>query len=140
MVYWEIVNLFVHSEQFGFDSGWVCQYHFHKRRGIQFRRRASSPFVFLSAGAQRTSHLRLETGVVTLPLENTIRVTEDAAELAALSDRRLELVLANGGHPDTAAALGIDRPTDRGEQKVRYLAELNRLKAILRGESADDEG
>ncbi|WP_394855682.1 LLM class flavin-dependent oxidoreductase [Rhodococcus globerulus] len=44
--------------------------------GIQLDGGLPASFVFLSAVAQRTSGLRLGTGVVTLPLENPVRVAE----------------------------------------------------------------
>jgi putative FMN-dependent luciferase-like monooxygenase len=93
----------VHAEKFGFDSAWVAQHHFHEAEGG-----LPAPFVFLAQAAARTSRIRLGTGIVTLPLENPVRVAEDAAVFDLLSGGRLELGLGSGGTPSAFAAFGYD--------------------------------
>ncbi|MDO9711476.1 putative FMN-dependent luciferase-like monooxygenase [Paracraurococcus lichenis] len=109
-----------HAEAEGFDSAWVAQHHFHADEGG-----LPSPFVFLAQLAGQTSRIRLGTGVVTLPLEQPIRVAEDAAVLDLLSGGRLELGLGSGGNPDAFAAFGL---SDAGRREV--FAE--RLEALLK--------
>jgi len=64
--------------------------------------------VFLAHVAARTSTIRLGTGIVTLPLEEPIRVAEDAAVLDLLINGRLELGVGTGGNPTAFAAFGLD--------------------------------
>ena len=64
----------IHAERQGFDSAWVAQHHFHEDEGG-----LPAPFVFLAQAAARTSTIRLGTGIVTLTLEDPVRVAEDAA-------------------------------------------------------------
>src|SRR5271163_4757455 len=84
----------VHAERCGFDSAWIAQHHFHEGEGG-----LPSPFVFLAQAAARTSRIRLGTGIVTLPLEEPVRVGEDAAVFDLISNGRLELGLGSGGTP-----------------------------------------
>ena len=123
----------VHAEAFGFQSAWVAQHHFNADEGG-----LPAPFVFLAGVAARTSRIRLGTGVVTLPLENPVRVAEDAAVLDLLSGGRLEVGIGSGGTPSAFPAFGhehADRgPIFAGNLRVlleawrgRTLGEVNRL-------------
>jgi alkanesulfonate monooxygenase SsuD/methylene tetrahydromethanopterin reductase-like flavin-dependent oxidoreductase (luciferase family) len=101
-IYRETLDHFVRAEELGFDSAWVRSYHFRRTSGtpgFSFPGGLPSPFTFLGALAARTSRIRLGTGVVPLPLENVVRVAEDAAVLDAISGGRLELGVSNGGQP-----------------------------------------
>jgi putative FMN-dependent luciferase-like monooxygenase len=93
----------VHAEQHGFDSAWVAQHHFDGDEGG-----LPAPFVFLAHVAARTSQIRLGTGIVTLPLEEPVRVAEDAAVFDLISNGRLELGLGSGGTPSAFAGFGRD--------------------------------
>jgi putative FMN-dependent luciferase-like monooxygenase len=105
----------VHAESFGFESAWVAQHHFHEAEGG-----LPAPFVFLSQVAARTSRIRLGTGIVTLPLENPVRVAEDAAVLDLLSGGRLEVGVGTGGTPSSFTAFGLDSSA-RSEIFARHL-------------------
>jgi putative FMN-dependent luciferase-like monooxygenase len=93
----------VHAEGHGFDSAWVAQHHFDEDEGG-----LPAPFVFLAHVAARTSRIRLGTGIVTLPLEEPVRVAEDAAVFDLISNGRLELGLGSGGTPSAFAGFGRD--------------------------------
>jgi len=113
------------AERRGFDSAWVAQHHFTESEGG-----LPSPFVFLSQVAARTSTIRLGTGVITLPLENPLRVAEDAAVLDLLSGGRLDIGVGTGGTPSSFASFGHDS-AQRGEIFARNLATV---LAAWRGE------
>lgn len=99
-VYTRAMRLFETAEELGFDTGWVAQHHAHNQGGLP------SPLVFLAAAASRTRHLRLATGIITLPIEDPVRVAEDAAVLDILSGGRLELGLGTGGSPEVFSIFG----------------------------------
>lgn len=105
----------VTAERLGFESAWVAQHHFHAEEGG-----LPAPFVFLANVAARTSVIRLGTGIVTLPLENPLRMAEDAAVLDALCGGRLEVGVGPGGTPSAFAAFGEDSAR-RGELLGRNL-------------------
>lgn len=93
----------IHAERQGFDSAWIAQHHFHEDEGG-----LPAPFVFLGHAAARTQKIRLGTGIVTLTLEDPVRVAEDAAVFDLLSGGRLELGVGTGGTPSSFAAFGRD--------------------------------
>ncbi len=135
-VYRETLDLFARAEELGFDTAWVRSYKFRRTAGapgFSFPGGLPSPFPFLGALAARTSRIRLGTAVVPLPLENVVRVAEDAAVVDAISGGRLELGVSNGGRPPIAAALGIDLGTDPERKKAAYLRTLTDLGSILDG-------
>lgn len=138
-VYLEQLDLFARAERLGFDSAWVRSYHFRRKAaGFSFPGGLPSPFVFLAALATRTQRIRIGTAVVPLPLENVVRVAEDAAVVDAISGRRLELGVSNGGQPPVAAALGIPLAFERETKKHDYLRRLDELGRLLDGAPIGD--
>lgn len=92
----------LHAERLGFDTAWVAQHHFHEAEGG-----LPSPLLFLASVAAQTTRIRLGTAIITLPMENALRVAEDAAVLDLLSNHRLELGLGSGGTPDSFLPFGL---------------------------------
>lgn len=110
----------VHAEKHGFDSAWVAQHHFHEAEGG-----LPAPFVFLAHVAAQTRRIRLGPGVITLPMEDPVRVAEDAAVLDLLSGGRLDIGLGTGGTPASFEAFGF--PADkRGEVFAHHIDVLLR--------------
>ena len=117
------------AERLGYHSAWIAQHHFNPSEGG-----LPSPFVFLGAAAQRTRHIRLATGIVTLAHENPIRVAEDAAVVDALSDGRLEIGLGTGASVPALAAFGFSNP----DRKKLYTEHLAALREALSGAAIGD--
>ena len=107
------------AEAHGFASAWVAQHHFGEQEGG-----LPAPFVLLAAAARDTSRIALGTGVVTLPIDDPLRVAEDAAVLDAISGGRVELGIASGGTPASFAPFGREF-TDRREIFDEHLAVLD---------------
>ncbi|MDR1634184.1 MAG: putative FMN-dependent luciferase-like monooxygenase [Bifidobacteriaceae bacterium] len=114
------------AERLGVPRAWVAQHHFHPGEGG-----LPSPFVFLAHAAGQTERIRLATGVITLPLEDPIRVAEDAAVADALSGGRIDLGLGTGGTPTTFAPFGVLLES-KAQDYVKKLAVL--LTALDGGE------
>src|SRR5262249_46133058 len=108
----------VQAARCGFNSASIPQPPFHEAPGG-----LPAPLVFLAHVAAHTSTIRLGTGIVTLPLEEPVRVAEDAAVLDLLIDGRLELGVGTGGNPTAFAAFGLDS-AKRREIFARNLAIL----------------
>jgi len=126
-LYPAIIDLFVAAEELGFDTGWVAQHHLSTDEG-----RLPSPLVFLSAVAARTKRIGLGTAIVTLSLEDPLRVAEDAAVLDAISDGRLQLGLGSGNpHDEQFAAFG-KRSADR---RTLYNDNIATLRTALAGDA-----
>lgn len=92
-----------HAEALGYDSAWVAQHHFDGAEGG-----LPAPLVFLAAAAQATDTIRIGTGIITIAMEEPVRLAEDAAVLDALSGGRLELGFGSGGTPTAFPAFGAD--------------------------------
>lgn len=119
-----------HAEEEGFDNAAVAQHHFHANEGG-----LPSPLVFLAHVAASTRRIRLGTGVITLPLENEVRVAEDAIVLDLLSGGRLELGIATGGTPSSFTAFG----RDFAQRRALFRRQVEVLTTALRSEPLDDE-
>ena len=131
-IYADVLELFERAEQLGFDSAWVAQHHFGHHGGLP------SPFVFFAAVAARTRHLRLGTAIIALPLENPVRVAEDAAVFETLYPGRLELGLGTG-FASEAVLETFGHPG--GDRRELYDRNFPLLVQALRGDpvnAADD--
>jgi putative FMN-dependent luciferase-like monooxygenase len=130
--YRNALDQFVRAEEVGLDSVWVAQHHFHENEGG-----LPSPFVLLAQAAARTSRIHLGTGIVTLPLEEPLRVAEDAAVLQLLSGGRLELGIGSGGTPSSFPPFGHES----ADRAAIYDRHRETLVAALRGDSlTSDDG
>lgn len=115
-----------HAERSGFDTAWIAQHHFHEREGG-----LPSPLVFLAHVAAQTENIRLGTAIITLPMENPLRVAEDAAVLDLLADGRLEVGFGSGGTPTSFLPFGLTF-----EQRGATFAEhLHLIQSAWRGDS-----
>ncbi|MCI1033462.1 putative FMN-dependent luciferase-like monooxygenase [Raoultella terrigena] len=115
-----------HAERLGFDSAWIAQHHFHEHEGG-----LPSPLVFLAHAAAHTERIRLGTAIITLPMENPLRVAEDAAVLDLLADGRLEVGFGSGGTPTSFLPFGLT-----SERRGEVFAEhLHLIQSAWRGDS-----
>ncbi|RGE23122.1 putative FMN-dependent luciferase-like monooxygenase [Leucobacter sp. wl10] len=112
------------AEQCGFARAWVAQHHFRAAEGG-----LPSPFVLLANVAAHTSAIRLGTGVVTLTLEDPVRVAEDAVVADLLSGGRIDLGLGSGGTPASFAPFGLSLQNKTAD----YERKLETLIAALGG-------
>jgi alkanesulfonate monooxygenase SsuD/methylene tetrahydromethanopterin reductase-like flavin-dependent oxidoreductase (luciferase family) len=133
-LYRRFVELFVAAEQLGFDAGWVAQHHFED--GRHGPGAAASPLMFLAAVAENTRHIRLGTAVIAVPLENPLRLAEDAATLDVLSGGRVELGVSSGYDIAAFQAFGVPF-----EQKRQLTSDgVSLLSRAFRGETLGDTG
>ncbi|EMJ9735819.1 putative FMN-dependent luciferase-like monooxygenase [Klebsiella pneumoniae] len=115
-----------HAERLGFDSAWIAQHHFHEQEGG-----LPSPLVFLAHVAAQTDRIRLGTAIITLPMENPLRVAEDAAVLDLLTDGRLEVGFGSGGTPTSFLPFGLT-----SEQRGAVFADhLHLIHSAWRGDT-----
>ncbi len=114
-----------HAERLGFDSAWIAQHHFHEHEGG-----LPSPLVFLAHVAAQTERIRLGTAIITLPMENALRVAEDAAVLIS-ANGRLEVGFGSGGTPTSFLPFGLT-----SEQRGAAFADnLHVIQSAWRGDS-----
>lgn len=114
-----------HAERHGIGRAWVAQHHFRAAEGG-----LPSPLVFLAHVAAQTTGIRLGTGVITLPLEDAVRVAEDAVVADLLSGGRIDLGLGSGGTPSSFVPFG----EDVRDKAPTYDRKLRLLLDALSGE------
>jgi len=115
-----------HAERHGFDSAWIAQHHFHESEGG-----LPSPLLFLAHVAAHTETIRLGTAIITLPMENPLRVAEDAAVLDLLADGRLEVGFGSGGTPTSFLPFGLTFE----ERGAAFADHLHVIQSAWRGDS-----
>ncbi len=100
-LYREILDEISWAERdLGMDSVWVTEHHFVDDGYTP------SPLVVLASIAARTKQMRLGTNLVIPALHDPIRLAEDAATLAILSDGRFDLGVGLGWLEADFAAFG----------------------------------
>jgi len=117
--YRTIVEAAVRAESMGFSSAWLGEHHFSNYI-------LSTPPIVLAAIAERTTRLRLGTGVTLLANLDPVRVAEDYAAVDLLSGGRVELVAGRGILIETYEAFG-QQPHDSRALFAENLELLLRL-------------
>ncbi|HLF80045.1 MAG TPA: LLM class flavin-dependent oxidoreductase [Dehalococcoidia bacterium] len=100
----ELIQLLDHL---GYDEAWVGEHH---SAGWEI---IASPEVFIAAAAERTKHIRLGTGVVSLPYHHPLMVANRMTLLDHLTRGRVMLGVGPGALTSDALMLGIDPSTQR---------------------------
>ena len=104
----------------GFDEAFIGEHHTAGWETI------SSPEVFIAAAAGRTRHIRLGTGVVSLPYHHPYMVASRMVLLDHLTRGRVILGVGPGALTSDAYMLGID-PTRQREMMDESLDIIIRL-------------
>jgi limonene 1,2-monooxygenase len=97
--------LIAHLDRLGYDEAWIGEHHSAGSEII------ASPEIFIATAAERTRHIRLGTGVVSVAYHNPYMVAERAVLLDHLTRGRFMLGVGPGSLPTDAIMLGID-PTE----------------------------
>src|SRR5438034_1466082 len=91
----------------GFDEAWIGEHHSAGWETI------ASPEVFIATAAERTKHLKLGTGVISLPYHHPLMVANRMILLDHLTKGRVMLGVGPGALASDAYMLGIDPLTQR---------------------------
>ena len=94
-------------DSLGFDEAWIGEHHSAGWETI------SSPEVFIGVAAERTKHIKLGTGVASLPYHHPLMVANRMVLLDHLTRGRVMLGVGPGALVSDAYQLGIDPPTQR---------------------------
>ena len=119
------LRLIEHLDQMGFDEAWIGEHH---SAGTEI---IASPEIFMAAAAERTKHIKLGTGVVSVSYHNPLWATERIVLLDHLTRGRVMFGLGPGSLPTDSSMIGLN-PTD-----TRELLEVNVdiIMRLLRGET-----
>jgi alkanesulfonate monooxygenase SsuD/methylene tetrahydromethanopterin reductase-like flavin-dependent oxidoreductase (luciferase family) len=114
------------AETLGFDSIWLAERHFSPPGGAALISSiGSAPLLLATAIATRTSHLRIGTAVLLLPLGHPVRLAEEVATLDHLSHGRLDLGIGRSSFP--RAYDGYNIPYDESRARFREYLDIMRL-------------
>ena len=91
----------------GFDEAWIGEHHSAGWETI------SSPEIFMAVAADRTRHIKLGTGVISLPYHHPLMVANRMVQLDHMTHGRVMLGVGPGALPSDAYMLGIDPTTQR---------------------------
>jgi len=109
------------ADRLGYDVAWLAEHHFSDTYGIM-----PDVMTFAAYLAPQTTDIQLGTGVVVLPLNNVVRVVENACFNDLLSGGRFRLGLGSGYRKYEFDGLGIDFDSRRDVQ-VEALEVLLKL-------------
>ena len=116
------LELVQHMDNLGFEEAWIGEHH---SAGYEL---IASPEVFIAAAAERTKHIRLGTGVVSLPYHHPLMVADRWVLLDHLTRGRVIFGTGPGALPSDAYMMGID-PV---EQRRMMQESLEAILALLR--------
>ena len=112
-------------DRLGFDEAWIGEHH---SGGFEI---IAAPEVFIAAAAERTKHIRLGTGVKSLPYHHPFIVAETMAQLDHMTRGRVMFGAGPGALPSDSKMFGL-APVDL---RPRMDEALDCIVALLRGET-----
>ena len=122
-------ELVEHLERLGYEEAWIGEHH---SAGFEI---IASPEVFIAAAAERTRHIKLGTGVSSLPYHHPLILADRINQLDHQTRGRVMFGVGPGALPSDAFMMGIDvlRQRDMMDEAIGVLAPL------LRGEIVSHE-
>ena len=116
--YHNMVEQVVYADRIGIDYAWMVEHHFVRHGGL-----LPANYAFLAYLAARTERIRLGTGATILPLNDPVRVAEQAAALDQLSKGRFDFGVGRGFIRDEFDAFGVPmkQSRERVEQGVALI-------------------
>jgi limonene 1,2-monooxygenase len=94
-------------DSLGFDEAWIGEHH---SAGWEI---ISSPEIFIAAAAERTRHIKLGTGVISLPYHHPLMVANWMVQLDHMTHGRVMMGVGPGALPSDAYMMGIDHSVQR---------------------------
>jgi limonene 1,2-monooxygenase len=119
------VDLVEFIDELGYDEFWCGEHHSGGWEMI------ASPEMFLAAAGERTTQIKLGTGVISLPYHHPFNVAQRIVQLDHLTRGRAMLGVGPGALPSDAVMLGIEPATQRGrmEESLGIILRLLREDA-----------
>lgn len=107
-------------DHLGFDEAWIGEHH---SAGYEI---IASPEVFIATAAERTKHIKLGTGVSSLPYHQPLMLADRMVLLDHLTRGRVMLGVGPGALPSDAYMMGID-PVEQRRMMEESLEAIVRL-------------
>ena len=112
-------------DQLGYDEAWIGEHH---SAGYEL---IASPELFIATAAERTRHIRLGTGVSSLPYHHPLMLADRMNQLDHITRGRVMFGAGPGALPSDAFMMGI--PV--AKQRDRMDEALDCIVKLLRGET-----
>ncbi|HVC59153.1 MAG TPA: LLM class flavin-dependent oxidoreductase [Acetobacteraceae bacterium] len=119
------MELLEHLDRLNYHEAWIGEHH---SGGFEI---IACPEMFIAAAAERTRHIRLGTGVVSLPYHNPFMLADRMVQLDHMTRGRAMFGVGPGSLVHDAKKIGID-PAD---QRRRMNESLDIQVALMRGET-----
>lgn len=113
------LDLLVALDQLGYDEAWIGEHHSAGWETI------ASPEIMIAAAAERTKHIRLGSGVTSLPYHHPLLVAQRFVQLDHMTRGRVMLGCGPGALVSDAYMMGIEAHTQRPRMEES-------LQAIMR--------
>jgi limonene 1,2-monooxygenase len=114
--------LLEHLDDLGFDEAWIGEHH---SAGYEI---IASPEVFIAHAAARTKHLRLGTGVSSLPYHQPLMLADRMVLLDHLTRGRVMFGVGPGALPSDAFMMGIEVAKQREMMEEAFEAIIELLQ------------
>lgn len=112
-------------DRLGYDEAWIGEHH---SAGYEI---IASPELFIAHASERTKHIRLGTGVSSLPYHHPLMLAERINQLDHITRGRVMFGVGPGALPSDAHMMGIPI----AKQRDRMDEALDCLVPLLRGET-----
>ncbi len=122
------LELVTHLDRLGYAEAWIGEHHSAGSELI------ASPEVFIAAAAERTRHIKLGTGVNSLPYHHPFILADRIVMLDHLTRGRMMFGAGPGQLTSDASMLGID-PMD---QRPRMEQAFDVMMRLFRGETVSE--
>ena len=117
------MELLVHLDRLNYQEAWIGEHH---SGGFEI---IACPEMFIAGAAERTKHIRLGTGVVSLPYHNPFTVAGRMMQLDCMTRGRAMFGVGPGSLVYDAVKMGID-PAD---QRRRLDEALDVIVELMQG-------
>jgi limonene 1,2-monooxygenase len=121
------LDLAQHMDKLGYDELWVGEHH---SAGYEI---IASPELFIATSAERTRHIRLGTGVASLPYHHPLMLAERINQLDHITRGRVMFGVGPGALPTDATMMGIEIAS----QRDRMDEALEALVPLMNGETVN---
>ncbi|MGE3536926.1 MAG: LLM class flavin-dependent oxidoreductase [Candidatus Tectimicrobiota bacterium] len=101
-------------DHLGYDEAWIGEHH---SAGWEI---ISSPELFIAAAAERTRHIKLGTGVISLPYHHPFMVANWMVQLDHMTRGRVMMGVGPGALASDAYMLGIEHTTQRARMDEAF--------------------
>jgi limonene 1,2-monooxygenase len=119
------MELVQHLDRLAYHEAWIGEHH---SGGFEI---IASPEMFIAAAAERTRHIRLGTGVVSLPYHNPFMLASRMTQLDHMTRGRAMFGVGPGALVHDAAKIGIKAADQRG----RMNESLDVIMELMAGKS-----